>query len=429
MHNILRILKIKSAQIDSKELKIQQLKGLNVLKDIGHYAQSIVEQFSSLLDIPISITDNNGVIIGSTDNNRIGSVHLGTAEVSQSGKVLFFSKEQTDDLVNVFPGIAAPLRFQQETVGVLGLIGDPAKVERYVQFVQSHIEMILMESYRSRSVASQMEVMQDFIQRLSSYKEETDYSRIQNYCELHGFTLGIPRRCILLDKQSSNIQVPNLEQTPTFNQEEQALYLFLTKVFVTNEQDVVAPLSKGQWLILLANQPDDSRQMKKRLEVASGKLHKFLDKRDVVRGFMFSYSEPSSSIEGIFKNYEYCKKSLDIAKRHDFQQSFFSIDDWDLLSHGFIEEISLPSQWTLENHIGKLLNHLNGMVLIESFLAYCEEQLNMSQAARKLYIHRNTLLYRLQQLQQVVEIDLHSFKQCTLLYLALKQHPHVDGST
>ncbi|MCZ2256911.1 helix-turn-helix domain-containing protein [Sporosarcina sp. G11-34] len=50
----------------------------------------------------------------------------------------------------------------------------------------------------------------------------------------------------------------------------------------------------------------------------------------------------------------------------------------------------------------------------------------MSQAARKLYIHRNTLLYRIQQLQQLLNINLQSFKQCTLLYLALKQHEQIS---
>ncbi|WP_443028921.1 helix-turn-helix domain-containing protein [Sporosarcina sp. G11-34] len=63
---------------------------------------------------------------------------------------------------------------------------------------------------------------------------------------------------------------------------------------------------------------------------------------------------------------------------------------------------------------------------MENFLVYCEEQLNMSQAARKLYIHRNTLLYRIQQLQQLLNINLQSFKQCTLLYLALKQHEQIS---
>ncbi|WP_039043180.1 sugar diacid recognition domain-containing protein [Sporosarcina sp. ZBG7A] len=401
---------------------------MNELQNIGHYAQSIVEQFSSILNIPISITDKEGLVIGSTDNNRLGSHHIVTTEVTRSGKMMFFTKEQTANLVNVLPGIATPLRFQQETVGVLGLIGDPAIVERYVQFVQSHIEMLLMENFRSRTVASQMESMRDFFKCLSFYQEKADFSNIPSHCDTHGFTLGIPRRCILLDLLPTNDQALSIQQTHTFSPEEQELYLCLRNLFNTKEQDIVVPLSSGQWLILLSDHSDERTTLLKRLEFASDKLRKFLETRGIDSKLMFSYSDPSPSIEGILNSYEQCRKALEIANRHHFQQSIVSNDDWDLLSHG-LEEITLPSQWTLNNHIKKLLNHVNGPVLLDSFLVYCDEQMNMSQAAKKLYIHRNTLMYRLKQLQEIVSIDLNSFKQCTLLYMALKQHQHFKETT
>ncbi|MCM3757273.1 helix-turn-helix domain-containing protein [Sporosarcina aquimarina] len=396
---------------------------MNELQNIGHYAQSIVEQFSSILNIPISITDKDGLVIGSTDINRIGSHHIVTTEVTRSGKMMFFTKEQTANLVNVLPGIATPLRFQQETVGVLGLIGDPATVERYAQFVQSHIEMLLMENFRSKTVASEMETMRYFFKRLTSYQENADFISIGSYCDMHGFTLGIPRRCILLDLQTSIDQTRYIQQNRTFKQEEQELYVCLKNLFNTNDQDFVVPLFKGQWLILLSDQPAERTTLIKRLEFVSDKLRSFLDNREIVSKFLFSYSNPSSSIDGILKAYEQCRKALEIANRHHLQSSIVSIDDWDLLAHG-VEEILLPAQWTLDTHITKLMNHVNGPVLIDSFLVYCDEKMNMSQAARKLYIHRNTLLYRLQQLQEILSIDLNSFKQCTLLYLAIKQHEH-----
>ncbi|MBO1913484.1 hypothetical protein J4G37_52810, partial [Microvirga sp. 3-52] len=127
------------------------------------------------------------------------------------------------------PGIAAPLSFQQETVGVLGLIGDPATVERYVKFVQSHIEMLLIKNFRSKIVASQMETIRDFIQRLLIYKDDENFRRIQNYCEMHGFALGVSRCCILLDIPFRIDQTPSNENSQTFNQTEQDLFLCLTK--------------------------------------------------------------------------------------------------------------------------------------------------------------------------------------------------------
>lgn len=392
------------------------------MQDIGHYAQSIVDQFSSLLNIPISITDKSGVIVGSTDNNRIGSLHMVTPEVTRSGKIMFFTKEQTQGLENVYPGIAAPLRFQQETVGVLGLIGDPALVERYLQFVQSHIEMLLKENFHSRTVVSQMEMMREFFQHFFNYQQETDFNRLQSYFEMHGFSLDIPRRCVLLDLHVKNDKVMPKLATGSFSYIEQDLYQCLTRLFTASNSDLVAPLSNGQWIILVADDTEDPTQISKRLEYAANKLQNFLESRDLETQLRFFFSTPVSSIEGIVQTFDQTKKALEIANRNDLQQSIISAEDWQLLSAGFIGEISFTTQWTIDCYIEKLLNHANGAVLIECFIVFCEEQLNMSQAAKKLYIHRNTLLYRLQQLQQILSIDLRCFQQCTLLYLALKQH-------
>lgn len=337
--------------------------------------------------------------------------------------MMFFTKEQTANLVNVLPGIATPLRFQQETVGVLGLIGDPMKVERYVQFVQSHIEMILMENHRSRTVAAQMETMQDFFNRLLLYKETADYSNMHRICKLHGFTLGIPRRVILFNLQTSEDRRLSNEETHTFNNEEQELYGCLRNLFIQNELDRVVPLTTGEWLILITDHMQNTTSITTKLECASDKLRSFLKTRKLGTEFIFSFSNHSPTIERLIDDYEHCSNAMMIARRHHLKQPIIPVSDWNLLTYQ-LEEITLPAQKTLDNHIEKILNHVNGAILIESFLVYCEMQLNMSKAARDLYIHRNTLLYRLQQLQEISGIDLDCFKQCTLLYLALKKHKY-----
>ena len=406
-------------------MNIDTEQGMSLLQVFGHFAQSVVEQFASVLDIPISITDNTGMIIGSTDNKRLGSHHILTAEIANSGEIVFFSKEKTAGLVNVLPGISAPLNFQEQTIGVLGLIGDPAIVERYVTFVQSHIEMLLIERFRSNTVISQMEMLQDFVQLLLSYQENADSTKIQNYCEMHGYSLKLLRQCILIDMPITMDQTSTTQIPQTFTTIEQDLFLCLSKTFVKSEQDIVAPLKSGQWLIITHIHSDDLIATKNSLDYTSDSLNNFLKRRNLHSDFMISSGGSFSTIEGLIHSYEQSRKALVIARRNNFKQTIVSINDWTLLSLALIEEIQLPSKKALEYHIEKVSNHPNGQALIESFLVYCEEQLNMSQAARKLYIHRNTLLYRIQQLQQLLNINLQSFKQCTLLYLALKQQEHI----
>ncbi|MGN7385506.1 sugar diacid recognition domain-containing protein [Sporosarcina sp. SAFN-015] len=385
-------------------------------------AQSVVEQVSSILNIPIILTDKSGIIIGSTDIKRLGSRHDVGVQVTKSGKTMFFSKERVALFNDVLPGIAIPLHFQQQTVGMLGLIGDPLLIERYVQFVQAHIEMLLMESFRSNTVAMQMETMRDFIHRLLSYNKEENSQEILNFSKTLGFPLDLSRRCILLEIPLSFNWLLCTKQERTFNKTERDLFIYLTTLFVDNEKDIVAPVNTDQWIILKHVTSNDTNGINKKLEFAYESLQVFLKSRKLKGEVVMLYSDCYSTLEGLSQSCEHLIKTLTIAKRNNWKKPIVSIDNWELLSLALVQEIKLPLGQVLEKHIEKLNIHPNGPALIESFIVYCEEQLNMSQASKKLYVHRNTLIYRLQQLQQLLNIDLQSFDQCTLLYLTLKQH-------
>ena len=58
--------------------------------------------------------------------------------------------------------------------------------------------------------------------------------------------------------------------------------------------------------------------------------------------------------------------------------------------------------------------------LYRTFMTYCEHNLNLSETARHLYIHRNSLIYRLNKMSKLTSLDLSQFEQCLLLYVALK---------
>nr|WP_279391926.1 helix-turn-helix domain-containing protein [Virgibacillus halodenitrificans] len=58
--------------------------------------------------------------------------------------------------------------------------------------------------------------------------------------------------------------------------------------------------------------------------------------------------------------------------------------------------------------------------LYNNFITYCDNNLNVTKTAAKLYIHRNTLIYRLNKLEKLTSLDLGRFDHCMLLYLVLK---------
>ncbi len=109
------------------------------LKILEHIAQDIAEKTTAILGYPISITDKEGYIIGSTDRSRLGIFHQPSLEVlKRNGMVNCESQEEK----KILPGVSVPLLFNHKPIGVLGIVGDPAEVETYVQLVKSQVEMM-----------------------------------------------------------------------------------------------------------------------------------------------------------------------------------------------------------------------------------------------------------------------------------------------
>jgi len=57
--------------------------------------------------------------------------------------------------------------------------------------------------------------------------------------------------------------------------------------------------------------------------------------------------------------------------------------------------------------------------MLQTITQFFEDNLNLSEAARRLYIHRNTLIYRLEKVQRATGLDLRNFDDAVLLKIVI----------
>ena len=70
--------------------------------------------------------------------------------------------------------------------------------------------------------------------------------------------------------------------------------------------------------------------------------------------------------------------------------------------------------------LGPLLDYEGGGDLLETLEAFCERLGNSSQTAEKLFIHRNSLLYRMERISQLAGLDMNNPDTRLAVHLALK---------
>jgi hypothetical protein len=89
---------------------------------------------------------------------------------------------------------------------------------------------------------------------------------------------------------------------------------------------------------------------------------------------------------------------------------------WDLIS-----EITFSNRPDLKGVLKKYYYTLFGPETIDSVLGFIANDQNASKAAANLYMHRNTLNYRLDHFIKVSEIDVRSFKGAAAMYLLFRK--------
>ena len=102
-------------------------------------AQKIVDKISTVLPYNINIMDKEGIIIGSSNKNRIGTIHYGAAEALTEKKEVEIYNE--DEFVK--PGLNIPIFFKDEIEGVIGITGNPEDISAFGKIIKVTSELLL----------------------------------------------------------------------------------------------------------------------------------------------------------------------------------------------------------------------------------------------------------------------------------------------
>lgn len=119
----------------------------------------------------------------------------------------------------------------------------------------------------------------------------------------------------------------------------------------------------------------------------------------------------------LYQSYKYeTKKSLEEHREFLCQKlaeisfnAYAYIDDQTIVKH-FINSLNQTFKFYI------LKKYSQNQMMLETVKIYLESNQNMSVAAKALYVHRNTLIQRLDKFYQVTGFDVKSFKDGFLIY-------------
>ncbi|SHH96126.1 PucR family transcriptional regulator [Clostridium grantii] len=128
-----------------------------------------------------------------------------------------------------------------------------------------------------------------------------------------------------------------------------------------------------------------------------------------------SYGEPFYDIDSIKKAYEAAKESKVLLKKFGMKEEILNYDNilFEKMVFNLNSNLKEALFATFRENFDKFDNEI-----IQTINKFFDCDLNISNTAKKLYIHRNTLIYRLDKIKKETGFDIRNFKEATIFITA-----------
>src|SRR5699024_127743 len=251
--------------------------------------------------------------------------------------------------------------------------------------------------------------------------ESLNIDRFKQYCRL--LKLDDESRCFCIVINIGDSLLDNIEsakQSYTVHNLRERLINCVNKAFKVDEHSISAFLNTEKIVILkTVDSVEDYFLMMKEFK-AQGEQLKSMFNLYHIFDLTIAAGNISDSLRKINESYHEAELLIEYGDKHTNALNVFSYYDWDVLLELLPEKIHENFTDVIKLRLKELINDDGFEELKRDFIMYCDNNMNISEAAKKLFIHRNTLIYRLKKIESITSLDTRSFQHCTLLYITLK---------
>ncbi|MEV6242199.1 sugar diacid recognition domain-containing protein [Lentzea sp. NPDC051838] len=349
-------------------------------------AQEIADDTSAIIGFNVLITDRNGMVIGSGHRTRVGSFHEASVEVVRTKLATSHGVEAARDLIGVKPGTTQPLVLSGETVGTVGITGFPDQVEPFGRLVRNQTEILLRESVLLSSHLFRERAVDDLVRDLTHFDpERCEPDILLRRAVAVGYDLSLPRVAVVVDAEPCAVRT--------------------LRQFFDDGQDIIGQAGETRFVLLQRRSGADLLSL-------CDKAFEELGPRCAI-----GVGGEARSVAELHDSYEDASTALHLASRLGRGRSVVHIDD--LRLHELIASSAVqPRDRYVRALVGSLREKPDWPVLRQTITSWCECGFNLVRVAAELQVHRNTLIYRLNKIEELTGHSPRDARFVLQLYLA-----------
>lgn len=357
-------------------------------------AQQIVETVKDVCGQNINFIDCNGFIYASTSEARIGNFHEVGLQAATTGSTM--EVYEHDTYHGAKEGINIPILHNGTIISVIGISGTPKDVRKYAHLAIRITKLLIREHELDSRNRTKKERQNYLIRALTKDTKPHWGSLLTSLADYQINEKSLLK--VIVVKLNSRYNVMNLPLI-----EHTILDMMDRCNVLLNAFDY-----PNEYIALLADQ-----------DYATAKpfLQQFADEYSEILKIGIGNSQ---SIYQLKESYQFCEIALRCTQYSN--QTLVTFDDLDL-------GIVIGSMDHKYKHLycDKIIHSLSKEDM-ELLIVYYEENMSLSHTCERLFLHKNTLQYRLDRIHRTCGYNPRIFRDAVILYLALKLVSHEADS-
>ena len=224
--------------------------------------------------------------------------------------------------------------------------------------------------------------------------------------ELH-FVTDEPR-IVLLVRQLDNADVAAVE--------------LIGRLFPDKQRDFVLNINETDVVVVKSLQsPDNLDEVRKAASAIENALHEELGIRCVI-----GVSTNARHLRELADRYKEAQVAIDVGRIFESEKSIIHYENLGLGRIIYQLPTTLCEMFLNEVFTKNPIETLDEDTL-ETINRFFENNLNVSETSRKLYVHRNTLVYRLEKIKKITGLDLREFDHAIVFKVAMMVKMYLDS--
>lgn len=359
----------------------------------------IINRLKPIFTKDVNIIDMDGIIIASSNSERINTFHEAGRICVRSRRNIVITESNKHLYRGCREGVNMPLYYKNKIIGVIGITGTEKEVLPYGPLIKELIETIIGELENKKSDNSTRINIERYFREIINGIENEDIILYESKAKLLDIDLGKGRIMIMLTVE--------IKKEENFMEKQIDLKKIISNKF--SEKDIIViNLYENRNLILIPNRYDAQNilmNIEKLIKQIKGLKYRFIvgDNCKEINHYQSAYNKISE---------------IEMFEKESWNNNIIYVNDYDikLLVRGI--KIGVKNQYinTYKNIFGeeKLSEEM-----INTIKTYFINNMIISKTADIMFVHRNTISYRINRFKKIYGIDLTLPYECTKVYLAI----------